>query len=202
MKPNLHKGLFIALSGLDGCGLSTQGMLLAVSLSRKGLKVHLTKEPTDSLIGGLIRGVLRGDWKTSSEALQLMFAADRANHLKNEIIPALKRGEIVVCDRYAFSSIAYGSQNVNFDWLVQINNQFILPDLTFLIKVPPKICIMRLKKVRYSFELYEEEEKQRKIWQNYEKIAEIFPNIHVINGEQKEEKVLKEIIKIVDKELK
>jgi len=203
MIPNKYKGLLIDFEGLDGAGSSTQSLLLAALLKRQGLKVQVTKEPTNNLIGGLIRGQLTGEWKADPECLQLLFAADRAHHQKREIIPMLKRGNIVICDRYAFSSIAFGSLDISDPkWLENINEKFILPDITFVLKVPPKICLARLEKVRYSLELYEEVEKMEKIWRVYEQIAQQYPNIYIINGERKEEKILNEISKIVKKLLK
>jgi len=203
MLPNKNKGLLIAFEGLDGAGCSTQTLLLSALLEKQGLKTQTTKEPTNNLIGGLIRGQLTGEWKASPECLQLLFAADRAHHQKREIIPQLKKGYIVICDRYVFSSIAFGSLNIqDREWLEDLNKKFILPDFTFILKVPPKICLARLEKVRYSLELYEEVEKMEKIWKVYEQIAKDFPNVYIIDGERKEEKILSETAKIVKKALK
>ncbi len=203
MIPNKYKGLLIAFEGLDGAGSSTQTLLLSALLEKQGLKTQVTREPTNNLIGGLIRGQLTGEWKASPECLQLLFAADRAHHQEKEIIPMLKKGYIVICDRYVFSTIAFGSLSIkDRKWLENLNDKFIVPDITFILKVPPKICLMRLEKVRYSLELYEQVEKMQKIWRVYEKIAQEFPNIHIIEGERKEEKILTDTSKIVKKALK
>lgn len=197
MVKNQYSGLFIALEGLDGSGASVQASLLYGILKREGYRVHLTKEPTDYLIGGLIKGSLTGEWKTNPEALQLLFAADRANHLDKEIIPKLEGGRVVITDRYAFSSIAYGSLEVDDQsWIEKVNSRFILPDLTFLLKVRPKICALRLKESRYELELFSEENKLAKVWKAYEELASHYDNIHIIDGEREEMEIIKDITNI------
>jgi len=116
MIKNPYPGKFIVFEGLDGSGSSTQASKLRDWLNRaqKELilgkpRAQLTKEPTNNIIGGLIRGQLTGDWKTRPECLQLLFAADRSHHLEREIIPLLKDGVTVISDRYFFSTIAFGA---------------------------------------------------------------------------------------------
>jgi len=138
MVKNRYPGTFIVIEGLDGSGKSTQTALLASFLREHGVQVCATFEPTQYLIGGLIRSFLANDWKSSPYCLQLLFAADRAHHLEKEIIPSLKAGMAVVCDRYFFSSFAYGASDCDVDWLIDVNREFILPDLTILIESAPK----------------------------------------------------------------
>lgn len=203
MIKNTHPGLFIAFEGLDGSGASIQASLLASILKQEGYRTHLTKEPTDYLIGGLIKGSLTGEWKTNAETLQLLFAADRDHHLHKEIIPKLEAGFVVISDRYAFSSIAYGSLEIDdINWLEGVNERFIEPNLTFVIKVRPKICALRLKQSRYELELFREEEKLSKVWKAYERLAEKYKNVFIIDGEQEEMDIIKEILKIVHRMLK
>lgn len=202
MIKNTHSGLLIAFEGLDGSGVSTQAALLSGILSREGYRVHITKEPTNGLIGGLIRAQLTREWKTDPETLQLLFAADRAHHLKTEIIPNLVAGKIVISDRYAFSSMAYGSLYVDdVKWLSRINENFILPDITFLLKVDPKICAKNVKKSRYEIELFEKEKELKKVWRAYQELAEKHKDIFIINGEQEEGKIVDDIMKVMRKKL-
>ena len=197
-----YSGLFIAFEGLDGSGSVIQASLLSGALKKEGYRVYATKEPTGGLIGGLIRAQIIGEWSATDECLQLLFAADRADHLKKEIIPNLNNGKIVITDRYTFSSIAYGSVKIdNTNWLKQINQEFITPDITFLIKVSPKICAIRLKKTSYDVELYRTEQKLRKAWDTYEKLANNSRDIYVIDGEQDEMIMMKEMLDIVRKKL-
>lgn len=180
----MAKGKFIVFEGQDGSGNSTQAKIIADWIEGMSFPVLLTKEPTSNIIGGLIKGQLSHDWKSSPECLQLLFAADRAHHLEKEIIPALKKGYIVICDRYLFSTIAYGkTAGLSFDWLMEINKRFILPDLTFFLKTSPKTCLKRIKKSRLTIELFEKEKKLSSVWKNYALISKRFKNIHIVNGE-------------------
>ena len=193
---NPYPGKFIVFEGLDGSGQSTQADILSKYLKKQGRKVYLTGEPTQQLIGGLIKSQLAGEWKSSAQCLQLLFTADRAYHLEKEIIPLLKKGITVICTRYILSTLAYGAIDIkDTEWLVGINKKFILPDKTFLLKVSPKTCIQRIKKERFHKELFEEENKLKKVYQNYLKLAKRFKNIYIINGENTIEKVHYEITK-------
>lgn len=198
MKKNPYPGLFIVLEGLDGSGTSTQAELLFKYLKEKNYKMFLTREPSSSLIGGLIRGQLTHDWKSSPECLQLLFAADRAHHLEKEIIPALKERRIVISDRYFFSTIAYGSLEIEKKWLLSLNERFILPDLTILIKLSPRECLRRIKEGRFQLELFEEEPKLKKVWETYLWLSKKFPNVSIIDGNKEEKWVFQEVIGLVN----
>lgn len=199
MYKNPYAGKFIAFEGLDGAGSTTQAGKLTVYLKERLKKVHLTKEPTNNLIGGLIRGQLTKEWRTGPECLQLLFTADRAHHLEKEVIPLLKQEITVVTDRYFFSSVAFGSLGIDDrDWLRKINDRFILPDITFLLHVSPQVCLQRIKANRFHLELFEEEEHIAKIWRTYNELAQEFENVYVINGENPAEEVFADILKIVN----
>ncbi|MCL5411248.1 MAG: dTMP kinase [Patescibacteria group bacterium] len=200
MIKNDFPGLFIDIEGLDGGGSSTQCSLVGDFFKSEGIKVFTTKEPTNNVIGGLIRGVLTNTLCLSSDALQLLYAADRAHHLNREIIPMLKSKNIVITDRYAWSSLAFGSIDLDGDWILGLNKNFICPDISIFVKVSPEICITRIKKDRFDVELFEEEKKLIKVWQTYEFLHQKFPQlIKVVNGERSKELVKKEIIDIVQK---
>jgi dTMP kinase len=202
MQKNPYKGKFIVFDSLDGAGNSTQVKLLADYLNKIGKRTHITKEPTSGLIGGLIKSQLTHDWKSSQICLQLLFSADRAYHLEKEVVPLLKKGINVISDRYFFSTMAYGNLEINdLDWLIEINKKFILPDLTFFLKVSPKICIERIKKDRFEITLFEKEKVLEKVWQNYEILAKKFQNIFLIDGERSVKEISKEIQKITLKKL-
>lgn len=202
MEKNPYKGKFIVFDSLDGAGNSTQVKLLADYLNKIGKKTHITKEPTSGLIGGLIKSQLTHDWKSSQICLQLLFSADRAYHLEKEVVPLLKRGINVISDRYFFSTLAYGNLEIkDLEWLIKINEKFLMPDLTFFLKVSPKICIERIKKDRFEITLFEKEKILKKVWQNYQKLAKIFENVFVIDGEKEIDKVHQKIVKIVKEKL-
>jgi dTMP kinase len=167
---------FIGVEGLDGSGQSTQSQLLEKFLIKKGYQVILTKEPTpNSRAGKKIRKILNKKEKISPKKLQELFAEDRKEHLKKVIIPALKKGKIVISDRYFFSSFAFGTADgLDLDWLISINNQFLIPDITFILKVSPEVCIERIKKRGNSRTLFEKKEKLAKVWKIYKNLPKRF----------------------------
>lgn len=182
MYKNTHGGYFIVFEGLDGSGSSTQAELLGKSLTNDGYKVLVTKEPTNNLIGGLIRGQLTHEWTSNMETLQLLFAADRAHHLEKTVVPALKRKWVVISDRYFFSTLAFGALDIDMAWLASLNDRFILPDCTFYLQVPSKNVIERMRATRDKFELFEEEKKLVKVRKNYSQLAKKYAHVHTIDG--------------------
>jgi dTMP kinase len=196
----MKKGLFIVIDGPDGAGISTQAELLEKWLKKLGKKVLLTKEPTVGIIGGIIKAALRHEWKTDQRTFQLLFSADRSHHLQKEIIPALEKGYVVISDRYILSTYCFGTiDGVSLDWLRSVNSQFIKPDLTIILDVPPEVSLERIKKSRFSVELFEDVEKLRKIRENFKKLKDEFPNTFIIDGTKSIEEVHEEIKKIVKK---
>jgi dTMP kinase len=136
-------GRFIAFEGGEGAGKSTQAQLLAAALARAGIGVIATREPGGAPAAELIRDLLLkgapGRWDGTSEAL-LMVAARRA-HLTETILPALARGDWVVCDRFADSTIAYQGHGagVPVEALTALHRLIagtLKPDLTLLLDLP------------------------------------------------------------------
>jgi len=200
MKENSHKGKFIVFEGLDGSGQSTQAQLLKDYLEKdKKVSVVLTKEPTNEPpIGVLIHQILKKEISVSPAALQLLFCADRSEHLEKVIKPALKKNTYVISDRYFYSTIAYGSLDLDIDWLIEINKPFLIPDIVFLLKVRPRVCLERINKSRDKREFFEESEKLKKVWQTYEILSQKFSNIKIIDGEKNIEEVFEEIKSKID----
>lgn len=198
-----QKGKFIVIEGLDGSGLSTQAELLQNFFKNNGTKAYLTKEPTNNVIGGLIRGALSEVYKLPPETLQLLFVADRGHHLDHEILPILKEGHVVICDRYFWSTVAFGSLAVDRGWLLELNKYAIIPDMTILLKVPPKICIERISHKRFAFELFEKEKELEKIWRTYLWLSKKFKRrIKIVDGVGEIDQVHKRIVKLVSQSLK
>jgi len=201
MKKNIYQGKFIVFEGLDGSGLSTQAKLLKEYLENRGIKTVLTKEPTkNSSIASKIHQALSHQIEIDSLQLQKLFAQDRREHLENLIIPSLKEGKFVISDRYFFSSFAFGSEKEeDLEKIIELNKDFLMPDLVLLLKVRPKVCIERIKKRGEEIKLFEKEEKLEKVWKNYQKLVDMFDVIKVIDGEQEIDKVQREVVGIVDK---
>lgn len=194
--------MLIAFEGLDGSGSSTQAKLLAESLQKEGKSVLLTKEPTDGTpIGKLIREVLQHQWEASPEGLQLLFSADRAEHLRNLILPALNSGKIVITDRYLLSTLAFGGLGIEIEWLKELNKKFVQPDLTFLLKLSPEDCLKRIAKRGNQTELFEKKEKLERVWQNYENLSQDTSSLFIIDAQPEIETIHQQIKAIVDAKL-
>lgn len=195
MFKNKYPGKFIAIEGLDGSGTTGQVTKLNEYFFQEKIPALFTQEPTNNVIGGVARGCLTGDLKIPSAAgMQLLFAADRANHLEKEIIPALESGTNVITKRYFLSSVAYGSVQISDqDWLWKINDQFMMPDLTILLKVSAKTRMERIGKNDFELNLFRDEASLNKVWEAYESIAKKYPNILVIDAEKPQDQVFDEI---------
>lgn len=142
------KGCLITFEGTEGSGKTVASTRLQKWLESRKYKVTWTREPTNSRIGLLIEEILERKVKVAEEAIPLLFAADRADHTQREIIPAIKKGHIVVCDRYIHSSLAYqrGGMKRNFgrEWLEEINRYSIKPDLIFFLDIDPEEGLRRI----------------------------------------------------------
>lgn len=193
------RGKLIVMEGLDGSGITTQAVLLRNYLESSGSTAVLTKEPTDGLIGGLIKSCLRKEWKTSPLTLQLLFTADRTHHLTTEMEPALKKGHNVVSDRYVLSSLAFGALDLPQSLLKQLNSDFRKPHVTFIIDTQPALCLERIKKSRHHIELYEEEQKFQVIRKHYLALKSYFPETYVIDGNKSPEEVHAAIRKVLER---
>jgi len=190
-----YPGKLIVIEGLDGSGKSTQSQILQKKLNSLGKKTYLSIKPTQFLIGGLIRSRLANDWECSPECLQSLFLADHLFSLEKEIIPKLKQGINVISDRYIYSTFAYGAINCDREWLKNINKNIPKPDITIFLDLSADKCIDRIKKERFSTELYEKKELLEKIRENYFESFKVFKTDAIItNGDDKIENISKKII--------
>lgn len=201
MIKNNYSGKFIVVEGLDGSGKSAQVELLVNFLKKTGKEVILTKEPTmDSESGRKIKQALSQEIKLEPLELQGLYTQDRKEHLKNKVVPALKEGKFVVSSRYAFSTFAYGgSDGLNVDLLIKMNDNFLLPDLTIIIDVSPESCMERIERRGELKELFEEKEKLTKVNEFYKKMPEMFENVIMVNGRRDIPEVFEEIKNILNK---
>ncbi len=205
----VRNGFFIVIEGLDGAGLSTQSALLAAYLRSTGNDVLLTKEPTASPIGKLtafalgdiIKAALNRKIEFSPFTLQLLFAADRAEHLKREIEPALAANNIVISDRYILSSLAFGSVDNDLDFLQALNARFRRPDLIVIIDTPPEVCLERIEQNRENIELFEEEQRLERVRARYLELQAYFPHTVIVSGDRPKETVANEIRTVVEQML-
>jgi dTMP kinase len=131
-------GAFITFEGIDGCGKSTQLRLLASELRMRGLEVVSTREPGGTTLGKLIRNLLLDpQMEVDPLAELLLFAADRAQHVRTLLRPAIESGSVVLSDRYADATAAYQGAGRNFTpemiaEVIRLATAGLKPDLTLI----------------------------------------------------------------------
>jgi dTMP kinase len=159
---------FVVFEGLDGAGTTTQIEGIHRRFSRQRISSFLTCEPTNSPIGRIIRNVLEKNIVVRSETLALLFAADRNEHLwgQNGMMEHLAKENIVLCDRYIFSSLAYQTLESSYAFVWELNSRFPLPEYLFFVDVPPEECQNRME-LRNTKEIFDEIQFQHKIRQAY-----------------------------------
>lgn len=149
----MAEGMFIVFEGGEGAGKSTQSELLATWLGDRGRSVTRTREPGGTPAAEAIRAVLLDVSNTGLDdrAEALLFAAARGDHAARVIRPALERGDIVVCDRYLDSSVAYqgGGRDLGLDAVRELSlwaTRGLVPDLTVLLDVDPAVGLARVER--------------------------------------------------------
>ena len=152
------KGFFIVFEGIEGSGKSYQAKILYNKLKKLNKKVILTREPGGTKSAEIIRKIILKDYFEKNKKIKfdkytdtLLYLASRNEHVKNKIKPALKQGNIVICDRFIDSTYAYQveGKKVQNDFINKIHNQIIgnlRPNLTIVLKVQQKSFVKRLQK--------------------------------------------------------
>lgn len=154
----MNKGLFITFEGADGCGKTTQLMLMAKYLKELGAEVLVTREPGAKGLGEKLREILLNyDGEVSSQAEAFLFLADRAQHMDIIIKPAVVTGKIVLCDRHTDSTVAYQGYGRGIDvsrinMLNDIATGGRKPDLTIVFDVDVETSLSRVGKEKDRME--------------------------------------------------
>ena len=201
----MTKGLFVVFEGLDGAGTTTQTALLRQYLESLGRVCVSTFEPTDLTLGKVLRTALRGQWgeqgseELKPEAVALLFAADRLDHLARRVEPAMERGEIVISDRYVYSSLAYQGSLLSPEWVQRINQYAREPDLTVYVRVSVETSLSRVGSRGDVRDIYEKEEMLRSVSKGYESLVEKagMANLAVVDGEQSVESVFNDVTRAI-----
>ena len=170
----MNPARFIVFEGLDGAGSTTQALRAAQALRTSGASVTETREPSEGPIGTLIRQALRrrlllpdGE-PLDPRSLALLFAADRIDHLRAVVEPALTAGRHVVSDRYVHSSLAYQGAELPMPWVASINAQARRADVVVFIDTPVVLCVQRIAARGAAPELYETRERLDAVRQRYD----------------------------------
>lgn len=144
--------MFITFEGIEGSGKSTQAKLLKDYLENRGLTVSLTREPGWGKIGEFIRDLILADNDIDIHPYTelCLFCADRAQHVKEYIIPRLERNEVVISDRYTDSTVVYQGHGRKIDislvkQMAESSSLGIEPDLTILLNLPVREGLKRLE---------------------------------------------------------
>lgn len=179
----------MVLEGIDGSGSTTQGDRLASWIRTKGRRALFTHEPSGGPAGMMIRLALSrrlrgrggeyhappGEAPSASDldphCMALLYAADRMDHLATEIVPNLEAGRVVICDRYVMSMIAYQGLSVDEAWLWNLNKFAPRPDVCIYLDLPVEFAKDRMKRTRWTKDLYEEEEQLRIIRERFLSLA-------------------------------
>jgi dTMP kinase len=186
------KGIFVTFEGPDGSGKTTQVNLLKEYFNSLGYDVLITREPGGTPISEKIREVIldpeNKEMGATCEAL--LYAAARAQHMYETIIPALDMGKMVICDRFVDSSIVYQgyARGLGEEMVETINGYAIqgrTPDRTFLITIPPEIGIQR-KNTDGELDRLEQEDIQfhKKVYEGYNRLKGKYDRILHIDGTQ------------------
>ncbi len=207
------KGLFITFEGIEGSGKSSQVALLADYLTAQGRQVAATREPGGTPIGDQVRAILLDPKNRALDpkAELLLYAASRAQHIREVIAPSLKAGTVVLCDRFADATIAYQGYGRGLDLamisaLDRIVTSGIQPDLTLLLDIEASAGLARARGRNHSRGLenearFENEEIafHERVRKGYLALARQQPaRVRVVDASQPLEEVQKNIRKIVE----
>ncbi len=207
----MEKGLFITLEGTDGAGKSTQMKYLKAFFEQKGYGVLLTREPGGTPIGEKIRELIldNAHQEMGDKSEALLYAAARAQHVEEVILPGLKEGKVVLCDRFVDSSIVYQGEARNIGTQsIEAINRFatggLTPDLTLWFDLPPEEGLRRVASAGKADRLEKEAlQFHQRVYQGYQSLKNKYPHrIKAVDGRKTIDEMRREIQGIVIKKLK
>ncbi len=204
--------MFISFEGPDGSGKSTVSKLVKEKLEKDGISLILTREPGGSKIAEQIRNVILDKENTALDARAeaLLYAASRRQHLVETIIPALKEGKLVLCDRFVDSSLAYqgGGRNLGVDEVLNLNlfaTENLFPNYTLFFNITPEEGIKRLSndKQRVADRLdLESENFHDKVYDTFIELSKRFADRYImIDATKPLDEVVNETYRIIKEKL-
>ncbi|HDP69185.1 MAG TPA: dTMP kinase [Actinobacteria bacterium] len=202
----MHRGIFITLEGVEGCGKTTQMSLLAKYLKNKGFNVLVTREPGGTKIGDEIRKILLNpdskemDYRTET----LLYTASRAQHVSEVIAPSLEEGKVVLCDRYIDSTLAYQGfgRGLSLNKLIDVSRWAtcdINPHLTILLFFPTEDGLKRATSKEADRIEQEDIEFHRRVQDGFLKLARLYSERYqIVDAAGSQEEVHERIIKVLE----
>ena len=194
-------GIFIAIEGLDGAGKGFVMMRLQEYIMGKSKRYDhllLTREPTFGPIGRQIRELLAKEKDAFKDGKKFaeLYSKDREWHVKEHIQPALDKGYVVLCDRYKYSTIAFQqTQGLSFDEVYALNKNFPIPDLTFILDLPPKTALERIHQRNDGRDKFEDQAFMEKLRGKYLELPKLLPknNLVLIDSSKDKESVFRQV---------
>jgi len=216
MKHEAYQGHFITLEGGEGSGKTTLLHQLATFLRERGYAVVTTREPGGTPLGETIRDLVlqhHASLSIDTQAEVLLFLAARAQHIKEKILPALQAGQIVLCDRFNDSTIAYqgGARDLGVPYVQQLCALVcgsVTPQLTLFLDVPPVTGLSRSRSVHKEHAASGELDRiESEALSFHQKIQDVFVflaqqepgRMHTIDASQSQDRVREEAISVVEK---
>ena len=202
---------FIVLEGIDGSGTTTQIRRIYSLLGKNSIPSMITAEPTSRPEGLLIRRILRGEIEAEPGTVAHLFAADRHQHLfgKEGILEAVHAGKIVLCDRYALSSLAYQGITCGPELPALLNSGFPSPGLTLFFRIDPETAMRRvntrMEDTKDQLEIYEKLHIQKQVSASYETVLADAQakgwKIAIIDAEKSADDVTRHVLAILKNHL-
>lgn len=195
--------MFIVVEGPDGVGKGTQVAMLIAWLVRLGFDVWETREPTDGLYGRRIRKILdKQEPMPEATNFQMLYTEDRVQHVL-EILEHLRLGQTVVCDRYFYSTFAYGgASGADVERLRQANSEFPTPRMMLWLNLDSQSARARMEERGILDEHDKDLSFQDRLQQEYCRIVDEFPEAIEIDAAGSPEEVHQRIVAVVERQLK
>lgn len=205
--------IFITFEGIEGCGKSTQARLLFEAMKQRGVDTLLTREPGGTRIGKKIREILMSTSNADlcAAAELLLLEADRAQHVREVVGPAIKKGTMVICDRFSDATLAYQGhgRGVDLAFIEKLNSyasNLITPDKTFLLDCPVELGLSRAVERNMKAKMQDEGrfeaetlEFHKRVRNGYLSLANREPERFVVlDGTRGQEDLAREILGIVE----
>jgi len=211
----MTKGILVTFEGTDGCGKTTQISLLKNLLQERGKGVTLTREPGGTAIGDIVRRILlhSGGISINSVTETMLYEACRAQLVRELIQPALANGDIVLCDRFTDSTIAYQGygRGIDLETIASLNKiatDGVIPTLTLFFDIDPKIALKRAASRSSSTKSNVDEERfekegvvfHDKVRHGFKELANMEPKrIKVIDANRSPEEIHLDVMNEIDK---